>query len=106
MGKLGGEYSKYNEISVKRVMTRDGQSNYFINKAKVRRKDVQDIFLGTGLGPNSYAIIEQGMVSKIVSARPEDLRISTGQISTKRPFDIFESGQFFWGGGIAQYIFF
>ena len=75
MGKLGGEYSKYNEISVKRVMTRDGQSNYFINKAKVRRKDVQDIFLGTGLGPNSYAIIEQGMVSKIVSARPEDLRI-------------------------------
>ena len=75
MGKLGGEYSKYNEISGKRVMTRDGQSNYFINKAKVRRKDVQDIFLGTGLGPNSYAIIEQGMVSKIVSARPEDLRI-------------------------------
>ena len=75
MGKLGGEYSKYNEISVKRVMTRDGKSNYFINKAKVRRRDVQEIFLGTGLGPNSYAIIEQGMVSKIVSARPEDLRI-------------------------------
>ena len=75
MGKLGGEYSKYNEISIKRLMTRDGQSNYSINNTTCRRKDVQDIFLGTGLGPRSYAIIEQGMVSKIVSAKPEEMRV-------------------------------
>jgi len=75
MGKLGGEYSKYNEISIKRLMTRDGQSNYSINNTACRRKDVQDIFLGTGLGPRSYAIIEQGMVSKIVSAKPEEMRV-------------------------------
>ena len=55
-------------------MTRDAQSDYFINNTKCRRKDVQDIFLGTGLGPSSYAIIEQGMVSKLVSAKPEELR--------------------------------
>ena len=75
LGKLGGEYAKYNEISVKRLMTRDGQSNYSINNTSCRRKDVQDIFLGTGLGPRSYAIIEQGMVSKIVSAKPEEMRV-------------------------------
>ena len=74
MGKIGGEYAKYNEISIKRLMTRDGQSNYSINSTSCRRKDVQDIFLGTGLGPRSYAIIEQGMVSKIVSAKPEEMR--------------------------------
>ncbi|MDC1326079.1 AAA family ATPase [Gammaproteobacteria bacterium] len=74
LGKLGGEYAKYNEISIKRLMTRDGQSNYSINGTSCRRKDVQDIFLGTGLGPRSYAIIEQGMVSKIVSAKPEEMR--------------------------------
>lgn len=73
-GKIGGEYASYNEISIKRVMTRDAQSTYFINSTKCRRKDVQDIFLGTGLGPSSYAIIEQGMVSKLVSAKPEELR--------------------------------
>ena len=73
-GKIGGEYASFNEISIKRVMTRDAQSNYFINNTKCRRKDVQDIFLGTGLGPSSYAIIEQGMVSKLVSAKPEELR--------------------------------
>ena len=75
MGKLGGEYAKYNEISIKRLMTRDGQSNYSINNTSCRRKDVQDIFLGTGLGPRSYAIIEQGMVSKIVSAKPDEMRV-------------------------------
>tara|TARA_B100001989_G_scaffold25121_1_gene15019 strand:- start:6105 stop:8228 length:2124 start_codon:yes stop_codon:yes gene_type:complete len=75
MGKLGGEYAKYSEISIKRLMTRDGQSNYSINNTSCRRKDVQDIFLGTGLGPRSYAIIEQGMVSKIVSAKPEEMRV-------------------------------
>jgi chromosome segregation protein len=74
MGKLGGEYAQYNEISIKRLMTRDGQSNYSINNTSCRRKDVQDIFLGTGLGPRSYAIIEQGMVSKIVSAKPDEMR--------------------------------
>ena len=72
--KIGGEYASYNEVSIKRVMTRDAQSDYFINNTKCRRKDVQDIFLGTGLGPSSYAIIEQGMVSKLVSAKPDELR--------------------------------
>ena len=74
-GKIGGEYAAYNEISIKRLMTRDSQSSYFINSTKCRRKDVQDLFLGTGLGPNSYAIIEQGMVSNLVSAKPEELRV-------------------------------
>ena len=73
--KIGGEYASFNEVSIKRVMTRDAQSNYYINNTKCRRKDVQDIFLGTGLGPSSYAIIEQGMVSKLVSAKPDELRI-------------------------------
>ena len=73
--KIGGEYASFNEVSIKRVMTRDAQSNYYINNTKnVEEKDVQDIFLGTGLGPSSYAIIEQGMVSKLVSAKPDELR--------------------------------
>ena len=72
--KIGGEYASFNEVSIKRVMTRDAQSDYYINNTKCRRKDVQDIFLGTGLGPSSYAIIEQGMVSKLVSAKPDELR--------------------------------
>jgi len=73
-GKIGVEYAAFNEISIKRIMNRDAQSTYFINSTKCRRKDVQDIFLGTGLGPSSYAIIEQGMVSRLVSAKPEELR--------------------------------
>ena len=72
--KIGGEYASFNEVSIKRIKTRDAQSDYFINNTKCRRKDVQDIFLGTGLGPSSYAIIEQGMVSKLVSAKPDELR--------------------------------
>ena len=72
--KIGGEYASFSEVSIKRVMTRDAQSDYFINNTKCRRKDVQDIFLGTGLGPSSYAIIEQGMVTKLVSAKPDELR--------------------------------
>ena len=72
--KIGGEYSSFNEVSIKRLMNRDAHSDYFINNTKCRRKDVQDIFLGTGLGPSSYAIIEQGMVSKLVSAKPDELR--------------------------------
>ncbi len=73
-GRAGGEYAKYNEISVKRQVSRDGQSNYYLNGTRCRRKDITDLFLGTGLGPRSYAIIEQGMISQIVEARPEDLR--------------------------------
>ena len=71
---IGGEYASFNEVSIKRIMTRDAQSDYYINNTKCRRKDVQDIFLGTGLGPSSYAIIEQGMVSKLVSSKPDELR--------------------------------
>jgi chromosome segregation protein len=72
--KIGGEFASFNEVSIKRVMTRDAQSDYYINNTKCRRKDVQEIFLGTGLGPSSYAIIEQGMVSRLVSAKPDELR--------------------------------
>jgi len=71
-GKISGEFASFNEVSIKREMTRDAQSNYFINNTKCRRKDVQDIFLGTGL--SSYAIIEQGMVSRLVSSKPDELR--------------------------------
>ncbi len=73
-GRLTGEYAAYNEISVKRQVTRDGQSNYFLNNQKCRRKDITDLFLGTGLGPRSYSIIEQGMISDLIEAKPEDLR--------------------------------
>ncbi|TVQ29197.1 MAG: chromosome segregation protein SMC [Wenzhouxiangella sp.] len=73
-GRAGGEYAGYNEISVKRQVSRDGQSAYFLNSTRCRRKDITDLFLGTGLGPRSYAIIEQGMISQIVEARPEELR--------------------------------
>ncbi len=74
-GGAGGEYAKYTQISVKRQVSRDGQSNYFLNGARCRRRDIQDLFLGTGLGPRSYAIIEQGMISRLIEARPEDLRL-------------------------------
>ena len=74
-GTVTGEYGKFNEISVKRQVTRDGQSNYYLNGTKCRRKDISDIFLGTGLGPRSYAIIEQGMISRLIEAKPEELRV-------------------------------
>ena len=74
-GKLEGPYAKYNEISAKRVVTRDGQSKYFLNGTKCRRRDIADLFLGTGLGPRSYAIIEQGMISRLIEAKPEELRV-------------------------------
>ena len=74
LGRAAGAWSQYAEISVKRVLERDGESTYFINNLHVRRKDVADIFLGTGLGGRGYAIIEQGMISRIVDARPEELR--------------------------------
>jgi len=70
-----GEYAAYNEISVRRVVGRDGQSQYWLNGTKCRRRDVTDLFLGTGLGPRSYAIIEQGMISQIVEAAPDDMRV-------------------------------
>lgn len=73
-GGIGGEYAQFSEISVRRQATRDGQSAYFLNGARCRRKDITDIFLGTGLGPRSYAIIEQGMITRVIEARPEDLR--------------------------------
>ncbi|MFL2528550.1 MAG: chromosome segregation protein SMC [Candidatus Azotimanducaceae bacterium] len=74
-GRLVGEYAEYSEISIKRQVGRDGQSNYFLNGVKCRRKDITDIFLGTGLGPRSYSIIEQGMISQLIEAKPEDLRV-------------------------------
>jgi chromosome segregation protein len=73
-GSAPGNYGQFAEISVKRTLTRDGNSSYYINNLKTRRRDVLDLFRGTGLGPRSYSIIEQGMVSRIVEARPEDLR--------------------------------
>ncbi len=71
---LGGEYAKYSEIAIKRLILRDGQSKYFLNGSRCRRRDITDIFLGTGLGPRSYAIIEQGMISRLIEAKPEELR--------------------------------
>ena len=74
-GGLGGQYAAYAEIAVKRQVSRDGQSIYFLNGTRCRRKDITDIFLGTGLGPRSYAIIEQGTISRLIEAKPDELRI-------------------------------
>ncbi len=74
-GAIGGQYAEYNEISVRRQVSRDGQSHYYLNGTRCRRRDITDIFLGTGLGSRSYAIIEQGMISRLIEAKPEDLRI-------------------------------
>lgn len=74
-GKLGGSYNAYNELAVRRQVTRDGKSEYFLNGTKCRRRDITDIFLGTGLGPRSYAIIEQGMINRLVDAKPEEMRV-------------------------------
>ena len=73
-GKIGGAYASYNEVSLQRQVARDGSSNYFINGARCRRKDITQLFLGTGLGSRSYAIIEQGMISRVIEAKPEDMR--------------------------------
>src|SRR5690242_2130367 len=75
LGRIGGPWSGYSEISVKRVLTREGDSNYYVNGQHVRRRDVQDIFLGTGLGPRAYSIIEQGMISRVITSKPEELRV-------------------------------
>ena len=74
-GKLQGEYAAFSEISIKRKVTRDGVSQYYLNGAKCRRRDVTGIFLGTGMGSRSYAIIEQGMISKLIESKPEELRV-------------------------------
>ena len=74
-GRLKGAWSEFGEISVKRVVTAEGQSAYYINHQQVRRRDVQEIFLGTGLGPRSYAIISQGMISNFIRAKPEEMRV-------------------------------
>ncbi len=74
-GSVQGEYGQYAEISVKRQVTRDGQSAYYLNGGRCRRRDITDLFLGTGLGPRSYSIIEQGMISQIIEAHPEELRM-------------------------------
>jgi len=73
--KLGGEYANYNEISTRRVITRDGQSQYFLNGTKCRRKDITTLFLGTGLGPRSYAIVQQEMISGLIEGKPEEMRL-------------------------------
>jgi hypothetical protein len=72
MGRIGGAWAAYSEISVKRVLTREGDSSYYLNGQHVRRRDVQDIFLGTGLGPRAYSIIEQGMISRVITSKPEE----------------------------------
>ena len=74
-GRAGGQWNRFTEIAVKRVLTRDGTSSYFINNQPVRRRDVQDVFLGTGLGPRAYAIIGQGTISRIIESKPEELRL-------------------------------
>ncbi len=73
--RAGGQWSAFAEIAVKRVLTREGGSSYFINNQPVRRRDVQDVFLGTGLGPRAYAIIGQGTISRIIESKPEELRL-------------------------------
>ena len=73
-GTLGGQYASYAEISIRRTVSRDGTSQYFLNNTRCRRKDITGLFMGTGLGPRSYAIIEQGMVSRLVEAKPEEMR--------------------------------
>ena len=73
-GKAGGQYASYSEIAIRRQVARDGQSKYYLNGTQCRRRDISDIFLGTGLGPRSYAIIEQGTISRLIDAKPEEMR--------------------------------
>ncbi|MEL0068846.1 MAG: AAA family ATPase, partial [Gammaproteobacteria bacterium] len=74
-GTISGEYAGYNELAIKRLVTREGQSQYFLNGNHCRKKDITHIFLGTGLGPRSYAIIEQGIISRLIEAKPDELRV-------------------------------
>jgi len=73
-GRAGGQYASYSEISIKRQINRDAVSTYYLNGTRCRRRDIQEIFLGTGLGPRSYAIIEQGTISRLIEAKPDELR--------------------------------
>jgi chromosome segregation protein len=73
--KAPGAYAKYSDIAIRRELTRDGRSDYFLNKTRCRKKDITDIFLGTGLGPRAYSIIEQGMVTRVIESRPDELRV-------------------------------
>jgi len=73
-GAIGGQFARYGEVAVRRMVSRDGTSQYFLNNVRCRRKDITHIFLGTGLGPRSYAIIEQGMISRLIEAKPEEMR--------------------------------
>ncbi|MBF7072651.1 chromosome segregation protein SMC [Glaciecola sp. MH2013] len=74
-GRIAGEFAAYNELSVKRIVTKEAVSSYLLNGSKCRKRDITDLFLGTGLGPRSYAIIEQGMISKLIESRPQELRV-------------------------------
>jgi chromosome segregation protein len=74
-GRIGGQWGQYAELSIKRMLTRDGDSTYYINNIPVRRRDIHDLFLGTGLGPRAYAIVEQGMITRVIEAKPEELRV-------------------------------
>jgi chromosome segregation protein len=74
-GTVGGQYADYSELCIKRAVSRDGTSQYFLNNVRCRRKDITGIFLGTGLGPRSYAIIEQGMISRLIEAKPDEMRV-------------------------------
>jgi chromosome segregation protein len=78
-GRFGGEYASFGEFSIRREVTRDGNSDYYINNAHCRRRDVLDLFMGTGLGSRSYSVIEQGMISQLIEAKPEDLRSHIGE---------------------------
>ena len=79
--RIGGQYAEYDEISVKREVTRDGSSKYFLNNSHCRRRDILDIFMGTGLGPKSYAIINQGTASKLIESKPEEFRIYLEEVA-------------------------
>jgi chromosome segregation protein len=80
-GRAGGEYAKFSEVAIRREIERDGQSSYFINGTSCRRRDIIDIFLGTGLGPRSYAIIEQGVIAKIIEAKPSEFRVHLEEVA-------------------------
>lgn len=81
LGRIGGQWGQYAELSVKRVLSRDGNSDYYINGQHVRRRDITDVFLGTGLGPRAYAIIEQGMISRVITSKPEELRVFLEEVA-------------------------
>jgi len=85
-GRAGGQYASYSEIAIKRQINRDSVSTYYLNGTRCRRRDIQEIFLGTGLGPRSYAIIEQGTISRLIEAKPEDRLFSTFSSSSCRCF--------------------